>query len=37
VSGPAVVESAHTTYLVGPTWQMQKDEFGNGKLTRQEK
>jgi N-methylhydantoinase A/oxoprolinase/acetone carboxylase beta subunit len=37
VSGPAVVESAHTTYLVGPAWQMQTDEFGNGKLTRQEK
>jgi N-methylhydantoinase A/oxoprolinase/acetone carboxylase beta subunit len=36
VPGPAVLESAHTTYLIGPAWQLHKDEFGNGQLTRQE-
>ncbi|MFQ5594410.1 MAG: hydantoinase/oxoprolinase family protein [Anaerolineae bacterium] len=34
VSGPAVIEGASTTYLVGPGWQLGKDEFANGHLTR---
>jgi len=34
VAGPAIAESAQTTYLIGPAWQLQVDEFGNGKLTR---
>ena len=36
VPGPAVVEGSSTTYLVGPDWQLRKDEFGNGHLTRKE-
>lgn len=36
VAGPAILEGAATTYLVAPEWQLQKDEFGNGRLTRKE-
>lgn len=34
VAGPAVIEARNTTYLVGPGWQLGKDEFSNGHLTR---
>lgn len=36
ISGPAVIEGRSTTYLVGPGWQLRKDEFANGHLTRKE-
>ena len=36
VSGPAVIEGQNTTYLVGPGWQLRKDEFASGHLTRKE-
>lgn len=36
VSGPAVIEGANTTYLVGPGWQLRKDDYANGHLTRKE-
>lgn len=35
LSGPAVIEGRNTTYLVGPGWRLRKDEFANGRLTRE--
>ncbi len=34
VAGAAVIEGDNTTYLVAPGWQLQKDEFANGHLTK---
>ncbi|GAC1353852.1 MAG: hypothetical protein NVSMB38_30480 [Ktedonobacteraceae bacterium] len=34
VSGPAILESARTTYPIPPDWILQVDEYGNGHLTR---
>lgn len=36
LQGPAVIEGFNTTYLVGPGWQLRKDEYANGHLTRKE-
>jgi N-methylhydantoinase A/acetophenone carboxylase len=36
ISGPALIEAPHTTYVVEPGWRFTLDGYGNGILERME-